>query len=334
MPSKQFQRFCYTYFPPAEQTAEELELIYAAVHAACHYHLYGIEECPTTGKKHHQGFFWLKHANKTTECGVRKLLPKIHVEACKGSVEANIDYCRKLKSEHPNEQWVEFGKLPEDGKHDRTQLDMVLEIARTEGVQAAATSNPSVWARNLNAVWQWARMHQPPRNHKTICIYIWGISGCGKSRFIHDCGAAPVQIKHGFIRGYRNQPVIVIDDLDPQFTGMTRLEWLTLFDRYPLTLNVKGGEAEFNSKVIFVSSNNPPHEVWRDNWDDAMQRRFEKVFCFPKEKNEAQAYVKTIPCIQEAKECQAPVRVASQADSEEVSTPGPSRVPSEPSSEA
>lgn len=290
MPAIQFQRFYYTYYPPADQTPEQLELHYRALHQVCHYILYGFENCPTTGRFHHQGFFWLKNAFKKTETGARKLMPGVHMGPCRGSPTANEVYCRKLNSTNPNEKWYEYGKMPEDGVHDKTRLDNVLEIARTQGEMAAASSDPGTWARNHNAVTRWSRMHQPKRNFKTTCIYIWGIAGCGKTQYAISKGASPLQIKSGFFRGYNNQTVVVIDDID-QHMGLTRTEWLTLFDRYPLTLNVKGGEAEFNSKLIFVTSNFPPSVTFGTMWDEAMQRRFEKIYKFPEEKDEAQVYV-------------------------------------------
>jgi len=57
-------------------------------------YFYGREICPTTQKKHLQGFLQLKKPMRITEL---KLSGKPHLEACKGSEEQNYAYCSKDK---------------------------------------------------------------------------------------------------------------------------------------------------------------------------------------------------------------------------------------------
>lgn len=301
MPAKQFQQYVYTYFPPGDQTPEMLELYYQALHVACHYHIYGIETCPTTAKVHHQGFFWLKNACKMTQFAVRKLLPSAHIEIRgeHATVADNIAYVTKSNTDKPNETVVTFGELPEQGKHQASRLQLVLDCAASQGIGAAARLDASIWARNINAVRIWAQLSQAPRNFKTTVVYLYGPAGCGKSSMALEAGALPMTFDNGFYLGYTNQPVVVLEDIDAECT-MKRNAWLTLLDRYPLILNVKGGEAVFNSKVLILTSNFPPALTFNRFWDAAMQRRVEKIFQLPEEKDEAQEYLKTVIPRQEA----------------------------------
>jgi len=59
------------------------------------YIIYGNETCPTTGKKHLQGYCHFK--NGKSRSAVKKLFADnaIHLEVAKGSVAQNIKYCSK-----------------------------------------------------------------------------------------------------------------------------------------------------------------------------------------------------------------------------------------------
>ena len=58
----------------------------------CKKYLYGRELCPTTNKKHIQGFLALKKPMRITEI---KITGKPHLEACIGNEEQNEKYCSK-----------------------------------------------------------------------------------------------------------------------------------------------------------------------------------------------------------------------------------------------
>jgi hypothetical protein len=57
------------------------------------YFIAGFEQCPTTGKKHLQGYVVFKDLK--TEHSVRKLIPFAHIEIAKEGPEANRIYCIK-----------------------------------------------------------------------------------------------------------------------------------------------------------------------------------------------------------------------------------------------
>lgn len=59
------------------------------------YIIYGKEICPTTKKKHLQGYCYFKNAKSMS--AVKKIFKDnaIHLEPAKGSVAQNIKYCSK-----------------------------------------------------------------------------------------------------------------------------------------------------------------------------------------------------------------------------------------------
>lgn len=90
--------YCFTFFYINDKEVETLEI---ALKRISNYFLYGKEKCPTTEKKHLQGFIQLDKKRRFSQ--VKKLLPvSIHLEACKSNEKDNKDYCMK------EGDWIEW----------------------------------------------------------------------------------------------------------------------------------------------------------------------------------------------------------------------------------
>ena len=104
----------------------------------------------------------------------------------------------------------------------------------------------------------------PPRDFKSVVTVIFGPTGTGKTSWISQ-NVKPQccywKVRGDWWDGYSNEPVVVIDE----FYGW--LKWddlLRLTDRYDYRVAVKGGFVIFNSKMIFITSNQKPEE-WYSN---------------------------------------------------------------------
>lgn len=88
VPSKYW---CFTYFYDDNFDMEPLETVLSKV---AEKWIFGLEECPTTKKKHLQGYLEFKFKARPLEC---KLLKDyvMHWEKRKGTEQKNIDYCSK-----------------------------------------------------------------------------------------------------------------------------------------------------------------------------------------------------------------------------------------------
>lgn len=120
-------------------------------------------------------------------------------------------------------------------------------------------------------------LKQPKRAHEMEIIILWGPSGTGKSRKCYeDYPDAYWKTKGNWWEGYNNEETVIIDE----FYGWLEYDFiLRLCDRYPLTVPIKGGHAQFNSKRIVFTSN----KKWQDWWERAhdlepFKRRITKVF--------------------------------------------------------
>ena len=81
--------YCFTHF---NFETDVINRLHSRLNEICKKWLYGEESCPTTGKKHLQGWFKLKKPMRITEL---KLAGNPHLETCKGDEEENIAYCSK-----------------------------------------------------------------------------------------------------------------------------------------------------------------------------------------------------------------------------------------------
>jgi len=114
-------------------------------------------------------------------------------------------------------------------------------------------------------------LSQKPRNHPMEVIIYWGTAGTGKSKSAHEQWPNAYWVPKGkWWPGYANQETIIVDE----FYGWWEYDFvLRLCDRYPLTIETKGGHAQFNSKRIVFTSNSQWETWWTKTHDLAPFRR-------------------------------------------------------------
>ena len=244
--------------------------------------IYGREVCPTTGTPHLQGFFILK--NPKSLGGIRGCLPQwgwpgtIHLEQTRGSVGSNIDYCSKFDR-------VPFRRGEEPKQGSRTDLQEVAErIEQGQSLQEIAEGCPTEFIKFGRGISSLIALRAPPRSEKTKVIWCWGATGTGKTRWCNDTYPNGYW-KDGSTKwwdGYAGQDAVIIDDFRPS-KELSFVFLLRLFDRYALSVEVKGGYVNFSSSVICVTSPRPPEEVfdkleWLETEDKAqIYRRIDEI---------------------------------------------------------
>lgn len=241
------------------------------------YFIRGREICPSTGKFHWQCFVVWNY--QKTFSAVKKLFPKAHLEACRGSPDANIRYCRK------EGKYDEFGKAPAQG--ERGDLLEVKE-AIYSGEKTAETvmlENPSLYhqyGRTLDKI-EDARLRRRFRTEMTQGIWYWGETGVGKSHKAFS-GFTPethynVPKDNNWWDGYTQQDTVIINE----FRGHIKYdELLELVDKFPKEVSRRGRlPMPFTSKRVIVTSSLPPALVYhnRNSRDsiEQLKRRFKIV---------------------------------------------------------
>jgi len=218
------------------------------------YGVVGLEICPNSGREHLQGY--VEFDRSLTMATIKKLFnnPALHVEKRKGTSVQAADYCKK------DGKFVEVGTLSRPGtRNDISSIKKLIDEGAPDSKIAEADFG--VWCKFNKSFALYRSLLQPQRSWKTEVRILWGEPGSGKSRVAFEAGAAGVQFVNGFFIGYTNQPCVVFDDFTPEDFPFRLL--LKLCDRYPMRVNVKGGDVEWNPRCIFITSNQNPR-FWYD----------------------------------------------------------------------
>lgn len=240
------------------------------------YVVIGREECPTTGRKHLQGYCYWK--NQRTLSAVIKLFKGRHVAIARGTADENFKYCTKSGNA------IERGERPAQGarsdlstvalgiKRDRMSMSEVMDSFPVEFVK---------YPKGLAALVD----HAEERRTWITEVYIyWGAAETGKTRSAIEDGAVIVERdKSGFLHNYNGEDRVVFDDINLDEFRDHRSWWLKILDRYPHTVNVKGGTRNWKPRRIYITTNdNPAHFIS----DAAIKRRITRIKHFDGVKRE------------------------------------------------
>lgn len=75
--------------------------------------------------------------------------------------------------------------------------------------------------------------------------------------------------------GYEGHESVIFDDTDPT-SFIMRATFLKLFDRYPMSVPIKGGFVEWHPRRAFITSNFHPNDLYHG--DEAVLRRIDAIF--------------------------------------------------------
>jgi len=226
------------------------------------YLIVGREICPTTGREHNQSYIY--SIDKLSIATVKRRLNDaglkgVHVEAAAGDPKSNIDYCKA------DGKFQEFGETP-PGQGARTDLHGLIGavLAGEKDVLGILTNEPDYYhqyGRTIErAIIERERSRVSIRNWITRGIWIFGPTGTGKTRFVHEyCQRTGKSLyiwaydNHGWCDGYNGEEVVLIDDF--RAGSMPYAQLLRLLDRYPYQLLRRGKQPiHFVSKLVFITS--------------------------------------------------------------------------------
>ena len=245
------------------------------------------KEVGESGTPHLQGYLEFRntHRLRISAC-VTKLvgigIDGCHVEIARGTAQQNIDYCSK------DGAFIEGGDRPK-GQGKRTDLDEVCALINEGGTMVDLVSKfPAQVVKFRHGLEYLLQVKTPRRFFKTTVWWLWGPTGSGKSRYAWEQGPSSYMkaCNHKWWDGYIGQEIVIMDDFRPS-KDLPFSFILNLFDRYPLSVEVKGGMAEFVSRTIFVTTPNSPEDTCEHlDWlgveqKNQLLRRIDHVVQFP-----------------------------------------------------
>lgn len=258
--------WCVTLYEPTREDSESFKSHVDSGY--CIYFAGQCERCPTTERKHFQGWFAL--SVRRTLGGIKSVifdschLSTAHLTPCLGTKEENRAYCSKRESRDPDAAFapLEFGDFsacPErNGQGSRNDIASAAESIRDGGsLLEVATSDPGLYVKYyrgliaLQAIVRCVPRRWDPGTCPAPCTVRWyyGKSGSGKSRAAFTEGYSdalrPCYTKSAGNRwwcSYAGEPVVILDDYRSDWFTFGQL--LRLIDVYPLQVETKGSQVQ------------------------------------------------------------------------------------------
>jgi len=231
---------------------------------------YGAEKCPTTGRPHHQLYFYLFKDSTYGKLVLNKLGKMFGETHCQvkpmfGRITDNEAYCSKDTAG----ELIKHGSEPAQGA--RGDIDEAKELIMKGDMTAdeICVENPGFfhqYGRTLDRA-EAIALRQRYRTWRTLCTWYTGhtFSGkswhCFKAHGEYDPKTHYVKnLNEDWWDGYKGQPIVIFNEFRGQIPFS---EMLDLIDEWPKTVRWRGREpVPFLAKEIVIASVKHPEDVY------------------------------------------------------------------------
>lgn len=295
--------WCFTINNPTIDDIIDLDFAQPQWNNLVKFAIYA-EETGTLGTTHYQGYLELGH-HKTLSW-LKKRMKRAHFEFRRSTRENAILYCLKTydhtssedlipqpilwNPSEPSMTWKTMkndlisaknsntnGALEPPRKKILQQMKTMIDEGATN-LDLANFSFPTYIScyRGLN---NYRLLIQPKRNHETKVLVCQGPTGTGKSKWCMDnFPNAYWKQRSNWWDNYKGEETVIIDE----FYGWLPFDLiLRICDRYPLLVEIKGGQTQFTAKTVIFTSNSTPDRWYKKAYMQSFYRRVHEWHIFP-----------------------------------------------------
>lgn len=264
-PNNKHQRTTVTVNLPDGKSWEDYDLEILRTRLNPSFLILGRETCPTSGRKHFQGYFEMQKRTlgKTIMQRFEMTFPRagagthsIHFEVARGTAQENIEYCSK-EDKTP----FQFGE-PKVGQGTRSDLAALFQAVKEGATDVAlAEQDPGRWAVHRKALSEYRVLVEKKRDWPMELIFLWGPTRTGKSAQAQHWNPESVDWTGNFLNGFTGSSETLLFD-DFEWEKMSAKLWLKITDRYSMVINVKNGFKNFAPRRLIFTSNDDPKDWW------------------------------------------------------------------------
>ncbi len=232
---------------------------------------WGREICPTTKKRHNQG--WIQFTKRVGWRTAKAAIPDtVAIYPCKGSIASNEVYCRK------NGEFTSMGIFSKQGVSptNETTLDAVKHmIDDGSTIEQVGDVQFGYYCRYYSSFSRrvCARLKNESAEFRKLTVSVYsGETGTGKTRKAIESGGYFMHADEMmWWDGYNGESTLILDEYNNQ-VKITRL--LAILDGYQLRLAVKGGFTYALWDTVIITTNlDVLHEHAKDVHRRALDRR-------------------------------------------------------------
>lgn len=250
------------FFTINNPTADDDARMAAVTQNDCAYAIWQLEEGESR-TPHYQGFVVFE--SRVRRPHLQKLFsPRGRYEVARGTIAQCKTYCSKEPRLAPT---VEVGLLPDEDAPKQSDLRRATElVASGATLRSVAEELPAAYVRNYRGLASLhALLHKPPTRDNLCVVWLYGKSGCGKSRLAHELGGDDYH-SHSLSKwwdGYDGEKCIIFDDIRADSLGPNTFDQLLrILDRYPYRCEVKGGYASLRADRYVFTCVQAPRDVF------------------------------------------------------------------------
>lgn len=274
----QVTRWCFTINNYTEEHCERI-LSIPRDPRGVRYIVVG-REVGASGTPHLQGYIEFSRSVRMATVQMAIGARGCHVEAAIGTAIQNKEYCTK-----ENNVLIDWGSTGNERQGTRNDIRRVKELLDGGGsLRDVADMDFNAFCKYHRALGVYSQLRRAePRNFRTQCVWIWGPTGSGKSM---RANSESLALSGGdvawiadptlqWFEPYAGNKGVVLDDFDGRAPIALLLR---LLDRYPMLVSIKGQFVNFCARIVWITSNFSPSELYgNERQFDALRRRIDEV---------------------------------------------------------